>query len=271
MKIAFWSTVHGQPGTTSNMVAIAAMVSVSKNMRCLLCHTHFKLNGLETQLIGNTESGRDAFLDAGLDGLIRSIKLAPLGKEMIDTYTMPLMEGKLTLLQGTTYENRAVFNEDMAATFSKIVTELEKYYDLVFIDTNSGNDKISRMVLDFADIIVVNLCQSRNVLDSYFSRGFLKNRRIMYLIGNYDKDSRYNIYNMKLLYKPLLKGIIETIPYNTDFMDAQSDGCVLKFMMRYMNIKRNHANALFVKRVSQAADKLMKMAAHAKGGIKNGR
>ena len=267
---AFWSNVHGQTGTTSNMVAIAVLTAMRDNYKCLLMQTHFNLNNLETYLIGYREDNRDVFWDIGIDGLTRSIKLEPLNKEMIENYSIPLIQNRLTLLPGTTSENRAIFNDNMAKTLAIIMKEAVKYYDFLFIDINSGSDEISRLVLERADIIVVNLCQNKSVMDNYFSYWLMKDKKIMYLIGSYDKNSSYNIHNLKNLYKPFRKAVVVGIPYNTGFMDAQSDGSVMKFMNKNLTIKKDGEDAYFICSIKKASEKLLKLADVKRGGEVSG-
>ena len=264
--VAFWSNVHGQPRTTSNMIAVAVTTALGQNVSCLLMQTHFNLNNLESYLIGSRENSRDVFMDIGIDGLARSIKLAPLDKETIENYSIQLLNNRLTLLPGTTSENRAVYIEDMAKTINIIMTEAVKHYDILFIDINSGSDDISKLVLERADLAVVNLCQNKSVLDNYFSSWQLDNRRIMYLIGSYDKNSSYNIHSFKQQYKPLKKSTVIEIPYNTGFMDAQSNGEVLKFINRNISINKTGEDAYFINSVKKASAMLLKLTEEKKGG-----
>jgi cellulose biosynthesis protein BcsQ len=267
---AFWSNVHGQSRTTSNMVAMAVVTALTENYSCLLMQTHFNLNNLESYLIGSRENSRDVFMDVGIDGLARSIKLEPLNKETIENYSIPLLNNRLTLLPGTTNGNRAIYHDEMAKTLNIIMKEADKYYDFIFIDINSGSDEISKMVLSQADLVVVNLCQNKSVLDNFFSAWQMKDRKIMYLIGSYDKNSSYNIHNLKNLYKPFRKTAVAEIPYNTGFMDAQSDGNVIRFMNRNMAIKKMGENAYFMECVKKASEKLLKITEYKRGGVTSG-
>ncbi|HKL80686.1 MAG TPA: hypothetical protein VJ888_09670 [Mobilitalea sp.] len=266
MKIAFWSNVHGQPRTTSNMVAVSIAATLEYGQSCLVTQTHFNLNNLEAYFIGNRENSQDIFMDIGIDGLARSMILAPIGKETIENYSIPLLHNKLVLLPGTTSANKEVFHKEMAGTICRILKEAEKYFDLVFIDINSGEDEVSKLVLEQADVIVVNLCQNRCMLDNYFSKGLIKDKKSMFLIGNYDRNSVYNLHNLKKLYRPLSKGIISAIPYNTGFMDAQSDGSVMKYMRKKLVLEKNGVNNYFIESIKDAVEKLMKITGNKKGG-----
>jgi hypothetical protein len=267
MIVAFWSNVHGQPRTTSNMVAVAVTIALAYNRKCLVTQTHFNLNNLEAYLIENRENSKDIYMDMGLDGLASIIKLRAMDKATIENYSIPLLNKNLTLLPGTTGGNRKTFIDDMDKTVSMILSEMNKCYEMVFVDVNSGADEVSKLILDKADIIVVNLSQNKSVLDNYITSYQLMNKKVMYLFGSYDRDSSYNLHNLKLMYKPLSKGVTGVIPYNTEFMDAQSDGCVLKYMKKNMAAPKDTTSGNFIECVKDAADKLMKLAGEKRGGM----
>lgn len=265
--IAFWSSVHGQSGTTSNMIAIAVSLAMQHDYKCLLMQTHFNMNSLEAYLIGNRDSSHDIFLDVGIDGLARSMKLEPLNESIFDNFTIPIMNQKLSLLPGTTNVNREMFKYDMAKTICIIIKEAVKYYDLVFIDNNSGSNEISKLVLSYADLVVVNLCQNKSVLDHYFSTWKFKEHNLLYLIGSYNQKSSYNLFNLKALYKPLRKTPLMAIPYNTRFMDSLSDGGVIRYMSINLAVCKTDEDAYFMECVTNASDKLLKLSMKKKGGV----
>ncbi len=267
MIVAFWSNVHGQPRTTSNMVAMAVAIAMNYNRKCLVTQTHFNLNNLESYLIGSRENSRDVFMDIGLDGLASVVKLRAIDKDTIENYSIPLLNKRLTLLPGTAGGNRKAFINDMGKTVAMLLNEMNKHYEMVFVDVNSGTDEVSRLILEKADIVVVNLCQNKSVIDNYVASWRPMNKKIMYLFGSYDKDSSYNLHNLKLMYKPFSKEYTGVIPNNTGFMDAQSDGSVIKFMKRNSEAKKDGIDGYFMECVKEAASKIMKLAGEKRGEV----
>lgn len=266
MIIAFWSNSHGQARTTSNMIAIAAMMAMDYQYRCLLTQTHFCMNNLEAYLVGDRETSQDMYLDMGIDGLSSIIKLRALDKDTIDNYSVSFFNKRITLLPGTVGGNKKLFTNDMIQTITRLLEELKKHYEMVFIDLNSGPDQVSKLVLEKADAVVVNLCQNKNMLDNYMTSWKPSNKKIMYLIGGYEKNSTYNLHNLKLLYKPLDKKITGIIPYNTEFMDAGSNGETLKFLSKNMNNGKKDTNGYFMECVKDASHKLLRMMQLTKDG-----
>lgn len=265
MKIASWSCIHGQTGTTANTIAIAVAVAMGHDMKCILTQTHFSMNNLEAYLDGKKEVSSDVTMDIGLDGLISMIKLRPLNKETVENFATPIISKRLTLLPGTTGANRKVFNDDMGKTAAVLINEINKYFDMVFIDTNSGPDEVSRLIMDQADVIIVNLCQNRSVIEYYNSLSFLKDKKVLYLIGNYDKNSVYSLHNLRLNYKFLTRDNSAIIPYDTDFMDSMSDGTVVKFLRKNYNSKGY--NSYLMECINDAAVKLVKLVGDKKGVV----
>jgi hypothetical protein len=258
MIVASWSNVHGQAGNTSNMIAVASAVAMRYNRRCMLTQTHFILNNLDTFLTGKRYGSQT--MDNGLDGLSRILKLHPLDKDTIENYSIPILYKKLTLLPGTSSENRKIFTADMEKTFGILLDELDRFYDMVFVDVNSGFDELSKLILDKSDIVMVNLCQNINVIDHYAKECQIRDKRILYLLGNYDKDSSFNLYNLRILYKFLSKDNTGVVPYNTEFMDAQSEGNVIRFFRK--NSDNVGSNRYFMECVHDAAAKLVKMSGY---------
>jgi CO dehydrogenase nickel-insertion accessory protein CooC1 len=249
------------------MVSVAAAMAIAYNRKCLVTQTHYNLNNLESYLIGNRENNKNVYMDMGLDGLTSIIKLRAIDKSTIENYSIPLLNKYLTLVPGTTGGNKKTFIDDMGKTATRLLIEMNKYYEMVFVDVNSGSDEVSRLILDIADIIVVNLCQNKSVLDNYMKSWLMMNRKVMYLFGNYDRNSTYNLHNLRMLYKPFSKGCTAVIPYNAGFMDAQSDGCVIKYMKKNMAVIKNDSNNYFIDSVKDAAEKLIRLSREKRGGV----
>lgn len=239
------------------MVALAITTALKDNMSCMVTQTHFNMNNLESYLIGGKENSRDVFMNIGIDGLASVVKFRAIDRETIENYSIQLLNHKLTLLPGTSEENRNVFIQDIGKMVSVLLQEVNRYYDYIFVDVNSGGDEVTRTVLALADAVVVNLSQNKNVLEQYAASWKPENKKLLYLIGGYDKDSIYSRYNMIHMYHFLTEKNTGIIPYNTEFMDAQSQGNVIKFMLKNRLSDRTSINGHFCQCVQEASDKLL--------------
>jgi cellulose biosynthesis protein BcsQ len=203
---------------------------------------------------------KDYFMDVGIDALTRNIKSSPLDREIIENCTISFLNKQLNLLPGTAKMNKEVYENDISRTITGILRAVALYYDLVFIDTNSGKNELSMKILEDADLIVVNLSQNISVIDEYVLNYKFSNKKIFYIIGNYDCNSRYNSKNIFKSFHWLKEKNTAVIPYNTEYMDARSDGQVIQYILKNMGCDKDDSNGYFMKEVKAATNKLMKYA-----------
>lgn len=265
MKIVYWSPMHGQAGSTSNMLATALIAGIQYRKSCLLMHTHFNLNNLEAPLVGSNAKNVDSigyFQDVGMDALVRSFKAARLGKEDLENCCIAIPNTKISLLPGTSKSNQASFEHEMDLVILNLLRTMEELVDIVFIDVCSGNHPLSFKIIEDSDVIVVNLSQNTGVMEAYFTDyQNLLQQKVFYLVGNYDDNSKYNINNMRRHYRKFMKisnsGII---PYNTAFHDALCDGRVSEFVKDNLRCSKEDENQCFVAEARHVASKICKLA-----------
>lgn len=259
LKIAFWSNVHGQTGTTSNLLAVALISTIDYKQKNIITQSHFNLNNLESPLIGTSATElREVFTDVGIDALARYIKYATLDEETVGNCCISLLNKQLNLLAGTTKNNKDIFESDMAKTIPQILTAVGLYHDLVFIDTNSGNNPLTNLVLEQADLVIVNISQNISIINDLFQNYKIDMEKSIFLIGNYDDDSRYNMHNLKRKYREFNNKNLVVIPYNVNYLDAQSEGEVIKFFLKNLDCEKDDYNYRFISGVRQTTDKIMK-------------
>lgn len=261
MKIAYWGLVHGQSRITSNMLAIAVVTTILSDYKTLITGTHFTLNNLEGPLIGyqSSKHKEEYFRDVGVDALIRSLKSAPLDEETIENCCFSLLNNRLSLLPGTMKNNKDYFHEDMEKLVINMLRYIEAFHDFVFIDTNSGLNDLTHKVIEEADLLVINLNQNIMMLNQILKEPMLDGKKIFYLIGNYDKASKYNIHNLRRMYKKLNNKNSSVIPYNTEFQDAICDGKILDFIKSNLHCRKDDRNYYFMEQIKIASMKILKL------------
>ena len=262
--------MHGQTGTTSNLLSIAVMSTLKYQLKNMVAQTHFNLNNLEAPLVSTSGAiAKEYLMDVGIDALARSIKSFPLDNDIIENCSISLLNKHMNLLPGTTKNNRDIYEYDISKTITSILHAAANYHDIVFIDTNSGRNELTMKILQNVDLIVVNLSQNKSILDDYTMNYEFRDKKVFYLIGNYDCNSRYSLKNMQKPFHWMKNINTAVIPYNTEYMDAQSDGQVIQFMMKNMNCDKDDSNAYFIREVIIAVNKIMKYAGIERR-IKNG-
>lgn len=244
-KIVFWSPLHGQ-GQTSNLHITAVIMSLLYKKRILMMQTHFTMNNMEGPLVGknlgisNTESNH-IFQDIGLDAAVMYSQMDMLNESILESCCMTFPDTSLLLLPGTKIKNRETFDRDICKSVCKMIQQAEDYVDIVMIDSNSGSNDLSYQLITSADLIIVNLTQSRYVLDKFFleyGKWFNDFGNVFFLFGSYNKNSGYNIHNCRRKYgKYINKNNSGVIPYCTKYMDAQNECDILGMVKKglYMN------------------------------------
>ncbi len=243
MKIAFWSPLHGT-GATASLLATAIALSEIQKKKIIITHTHYSLNNLERPLLGNIKE-IDFFRDTGMDAVLRHFRSGNVTEEQVSDCSIRISEN-LYLLAGTKTSSREGYESSIVRSMIlHIVSIIEQYYDMVFVDTNSGNNTNSLKIIEECDIVVVILRQDRYLLDSLFENDVIKNKEVFYLFGDYDNESKYSISNIRHIYRKIKKNNSGIIPHNPGYNDAICDEKVLKYLTRNLGKNGNEPDHKF--------------------------
>lgn len=200
------------------------------------------------------------FRDIGLDALLRNFKASRVDKEILDNCCISLSNTNVSLLPGTSKLNRDSFENDMNYVFLNLLRTIEALTGIVFIDINSGNNSLSMKIAADCDLTVVNLSQNIGLIDAYLTGNNLIASKVFYLFGNYDTNSKYNIHNLRRKYHKHIKiSNSGVIPYNTMFLDAQSDGRVIDFFRENLLCSKKDDNNYFIKQSQKTTSKILNM------------
>lgn len=260
-QVVFWGPVHGQTGTTSNLIATACMIGLESPIRSLIGHTHGSYSTMEPALLKDTlESVDSTFQISGLDALERLARNQRLSAANISDYTVPLLYNRLDLLSGSTHSADTTDHQRMSS-WTDIFSQAALDYDLIMIDVNSGLQQAKTVqMLEQSDMLVINLNQNAVLLDRLQgSQDFvelLKGKNCVFVLGQYDNHSKYTARNIARRYRFVQE--LYTIPYCVDFMDACNDHSVMEFFLRHRNVSNRHPNAPFIRDVRNLANAILK-------------
>ena len=265
MKVLYWAPVHGQTGTTSNLLVTALIAGQYFNKSGLITQTHFNYNNLEAPLLeanADNYKFRKFFREIGIDALARNFKLEKLSKEWLDYCCTDIENSNIKLLPGTTQTVRESFDYEMDIVMLPLLKAIEEYSDHIFVDISSGSNPLSMKLMGEADIVVVNLSQNMNVINLFFEnyRDKLPDK-VFYIIGNYDYRSKYNLNNIRKKYhKYIASKNSDVIPYNTGYHDALMDGRVADFISNNLQCKKKDPNYYFIRKAIRSTEKILRLA-----------
>lgn len=261
MQISFWSPLHGK-GTTATSIAVALNFALNYDVKCLITHSQYIRSTMEQAfLTGNESESILEFTDNGIDSLQRLVKSGELTGDDFKNYCVNLINNRLDLLSGSKKFNRNLYSQSIGDTIIKIMNKAQSFYDVVFVDLNSGLfDDISKKVLESSDLIIVNLEQNEKMIDDFFKEQIkspiFKDKNILICISKYDCESkcskRYISHNFK--FSP-----IYSIPYSTEFLDSINNHETLNFFYTNNKFVKGEEFEFFFNEINKVTDKICEL------------
>lgn len=256
MQIAFWGNSRGKAGITSNMAAMSVFLALEMQTRIILFENHFNLNNIENSFLEN--SYEDFLMESpfyyhhiGIDQVMKRMD-SHMGLQGVirDAVLEPITE-KLFYIPKSNTGNKEVFEYELNKILEILLKELNQFAQMVFIDTAVSDNLTTKTILEKADFIIMNICQDPFLLVDCFRRFSSIRNKCIYLLGNYDRYSRYTVkYVMRNFEIP--KERIAVIPYNTEFRDALSLGKLIPFLSRNVTCSRQDENYYFIRELKRA-------------------
>lgn len=235
MKIVFWSEQE-KAGTTFNLAAVACAavllypISVAVFAGGYEDHdleSHFKFseqttNSWRQQNIAAEEN--DYFLATGLDFLLRKSGSTELTEQMIKENMKQVVAERLYCLPGGKRQYAKWWDTgDLFEKMEQVEQQLERCFDVVFIDCGCRRDDFARKMLEEADVCVLNMHQEEEQIGCYYRSRIRLKGKVFFLVGNYFRESVYNRANLEKIYRIEEKSI-GAIPYNVHLQAAGLTG-----------------------------------------------
>lgn len=262
--VVFWSPVSGQAGTTSNLIAAAALLGLEYSSRLLLLgHLQSEYAAIERGFYPRRTwmSKADASSDVGIDALLRLLQNRKLEPKLLRNYTLPLLAERLDILPGSNKPD-ASFVSSAQDWLGSLLELTRRAYDLVLLDGGSGDvSEWTRGLLRLADLLVVCLPQNILKLEQAFplvEAQLLSNRKLLLVFGQVDPRSSLTIKNvMRQFYR---REPAYPIVHNTGWLDAAQQGDAIHFLFRNRKVPRDHENSLFMQQVRALAQAIIQRA-----------
>ncbi len=269
--IAFWSNEGKETGQTMSMVALSTYLAIEHNYRIIDISTNYRNQTLENcywdltreaNLMKGLMGGQDITqigVESGVEGLVQIISANRIGSERMSNYTKVVFKDRLDVLCAPKTKNFAEYKE-IAQFYPNIIQFANANYDMVFVDISKTMPQEQvRQILELANVIVINITQNLQIINNYIrlkeNNEFFKKNNILVNVGRYDSYSKYNSKNITRYLKE--KKQIQTIPYNTLFLEASSEGKVADLFLRLRKIEVDDTNFTFMNEISRFAKDLI--------------
>lgn len=263
MKVAFWSNCKGRAGTTSNMACMSVICTMLKQTKSILFENHFNLNGLEQAFVQQRRKSHyllreelSYYDQTGLDGLMRRVHSNHTYQEMMEDVSLKFLDNRIYYLPKKCNMNQEYFEFELNQVIKPLMECLARNFDFVFVDTAYNNTLSTKSILEGADLVVVNLCQNKILLDHFFSNYESLVEKSYFLIGCYQEEARYNLKNIRRRYQ-IPKNQIGIIPYNLEFSESVNNGTLIQYLMRNFSCSREDENYFFISQVKEAAQEIL--------------
>ena len=237
MKVAFWGTER-ESGTTSNLMALASYIACHSKRQVAMLQLEKENRGLadyySTRESTLVKEKNDYFVLEGLDYLLSVGKKRELTSKLVAENMESLIEEHLYCLTAGNRKLNDYYPEETNRVMQQIITLLDKEVDFTFIDCGNRMDDWTMQMMREADLVVVNLKQTAEAFDKFFLQHRNLAPKVIYLVGNYRKESVYNKRNLQRIYR-IPKEKLAVMPVNQEFWQACEKGRLDK----YMKGKRN--------------------------------
>lgn len=239
MKVAFWSNGRGRSCVTSNLACVSVLSALNcPKERTIVFENHKNIVNLGSTLFHQTSDDgirEPATYQTG-SGLGKVLRLIEQGEEISEEnlycFTEDYLGKRLFYLPSEPVKSSDYLEYYLERDAIRTMDFLEKYSDTVIVDTSSAPLASSRKILQKADLVVVNLSQNLQVLSHFFRNYSSIQEKAFYLIGDY--DNRSELTRGEIMRRFHIPGSqIGTIPHDSGFSDAVSDGKLIPFLMRH--------------------------------------
>lgn len=261
MKVAFWSNIEGKNGVTSNLACISVMSALKYRLKSVILENHYNINNIENAFtsIQTNQYVREEnyyFNHLGLDSLMKRLNSKIRDEQMIKKASIGFFNNNIFYIPHSQIKSKEVLEYELNQVIMPLLLQSEEFSNLVFIDTINSNNITSKVILDEADLVVVNLSQDSIIINHFFENYSSLLSKSVFIIGSYNHNSRYNLKNIQRKYR-IKNENIAVIPYNIELKDALSEGNVIEFISRNYYCKKEDSNYYFIKELKHATDMIV--------------
>ena len=275
--ITFISEDIKETGQTMSISAIASAMAIEHNYKILLFSTEFLDKTLENCFwnSNNRKVGLFAKADVmdvsnGLEGLVRTFASNRASADIIRSYTKPVLNERLDVLQGPKTVNYKDYI-NISEYFYQIADVANQSYDIVLVDLSKKIPKVNKdKILDISDLVVVNLSQNITSINNFLklkqNNDFYKRSNVLLMLGRYNPNSKYSNKNVARYLRE--KNIPMVVPYNILFSDDCAEGRIIDYFLKIQRIQGyDNKDTFFINQMRQTAKSLEYKMQERKNGL----
>lgn len=266
--VTFWNSGKEQTGKTLSIAAISTYMAIEHNYRILVISTGKEDQTLDRcfweekkvkRNLGLFGPNTHVAMEEGISGLIKIMRSNKLEPENITNYTKIVFKDRLEILQ--TYKGNQEDYKDLSRMYPDIINLANNYYDLVLVDLDAEIDEnTKKQILESSNLIVANLSQRLASINNFIKireeQPMFATKKVLLLIGRYDKFSKYTIKNISRYMNE--KNKVSTIPYNTLFFEAAEEAKVPDLFLRLRkSVDEDDRNGFFIAEVGRTAENII--------------
>lgn len=257
MKVAFWSNGRGRSCVTSNLACISVLSALNcPGTRTIVFENHRNIINLGSTLYNRQTGGQirepgTYQIGSGLDRILRRIEQGEgISSEELSGFTEDYLGKRLFYLPSDPVRSSDDLEYYLEREAVRMMEYLERHSDLVLVDTSPLSLQSSRKILQQSDLVVVNLSQNSQMLSHFFRNYTSIQKKAFYLIGDYDEQSELTRGEIMKQYH-IPGSQIGTIPHNTGFSDAISEGRLIPFLLRHYSCDQRDSQYSFMETVRE--------------------
>ena len=263
MKVAFWSNEYEKSHAFHNFAAISIASVMSNPYTITVLENHLGRDNLGKAFFVDNDniharSGGTCFYEGGgIEGLLRRIYRGDNAPSILRGYLKEVIPEHLYYIPKSGVINSELFDYEMHNNLNELLGIITNSTDICYINSSQQNHLSSKVILQEADIIVINLFQNPEYLEDFFKNYYSLIPKSIFIVGNYSPKSIMSCKRISKLYDIPIENI-SPIPYNEYFHIACNFGGAKEFFNSNYFCTRESAHYLFIHGVRKAVYMILK-------------
>ncbi len=260
MIIGFWSEKPGRGSSTYNMIAAGLGISERYNKRVILMQGKHDYNRIEyaftpydDESVMKEDYGYYNY--GGMDSIISKLENNILTEKEFNKEIIAIRNTNLCYILSGKGRNNTEFQSRFLKCYDKYIEFLKNSNDICMIELDNNLQYVNSEKFNKFDVFIVNLPQDIKSLHKIVKNKDVMNKAL-FIVGNYDVNSEYNLNNIRRKYGIDEKRIC-AIPYSVKFRDAVCSGRSQEFYERHMEKKKGDSEYEFIRAIECMAKLIM--------------